>query len=753
MARVAPLYPTFARGEISPLMFGRSDIEAYASCLDKCRNCWVRPYGVVSRLAGTEYINKAKGKARLLKFVFSANDSYIIECGAGYFRFFRDGSYVVNKQGEPYEIGNPFNAAQLSTIQYVQLDDVLKIVYLDDETHKNKPLELIRKASNSWELREIEFKCTPFLDENTTDTTLKASAVEGDITVTASADVFTAKHVGSIWKLGAKTTVGEEQDYGRFKITGFTNARTVSAKVLWKLSAAEATKVWSEGAWSEKVGYPSCVAVFEGRLYYARTTTNPRNVYGSRPYAYEDFRPAVNNEADGAINIELAASAAGDGSAIQWVIGSNNLLVGTYGCEFIVRGGDSGITPTSVSANAKTNWGSEPIQPPALGSLVYFVQRTGKKVRQFSYDYTLDTYKAVDVSLFSEHLLGSPIKAVAYQKAPDSVIYCLRRDGKVAMLTVETEQQVQAWALADFDGEVESVETIPSMNGEYDEVYFIVKRLINGAYVRHIERVQNPITPENQSECWYVRDGLHYSAFEETEGNRLEIANNPDGKTVTLTASADIFSEAKIMRRVRIVDDLFNVVSEYAITAVQNAKTATAKPEKDSTAAEAIGGRWGVSVQTLAGFEHLEGMEVQILADGAVQTKRTVADGKITMERDAFYVVCGLPYRSYMTTMPLDAGAQNGTAVGKRKRINELALRVWRTSGCRVGGTLDNLQTVRYRDQTVPMGLPQPLFTGIVPNIKYNQGWTWDANVTVEQQEPLPMNVLAIAPIVNEVDK
>ena len=82
MARVAPLYPTFARGEISPLMFGRSDIEAYASCLDKCRNCWVRPYGVVSRLAGTEYINNAKGKARLLKFVFSANDSYIIECGA-----------------------------------------------------------------------------------------------------------------------------------------------------------------------------------------------------------------------------------------------------------------------------------------------------------------------------------------------------------------------------------------------------------------------------------------------------------------------------------------------------------------------------------------------------------------------------------------------------------------------------------------------------------------------------------------------
>lgn len=84
MARVAPIYPTFARGEVSPQMFGRVDIEPYSACLDKCRNCWVRPFGVVSRIAGSEYIATAKRKARLLKFVFSASDSYMIECGAGY---------------------------------------------------------------------------------------------------------------------------------------------------------------------------------------------------------------------------------------------------------------------------------------------------------------------------------------------------------------------------------------------------------------------------------------------------------------------------------------------------------------------------------------------------------------------------------------------------------------------------------------------------------------------------------------------
>ena len=31
MARVAQIFPTFARGEVSPWMFGRVDIEPYSS--------------------------------------------------------------------------------------------------------------------------------------------------------------------------------------------------------------------------------------------------------------------------------------------------------------------------------------------------------------------------------------------------------------------------------------------------------------------------------------------------------------------------------------------------------------------------------------------------------------------------------------------------------------------------------------------------------------------------------------------------
>lgn len=754
MARVSPIYPTFARGEVSPLMFGRVDIEPYASCLDKCRNCWVRPFGVVSRIAGSEFITSTKGngKARLLKFVFSATDSYIIECGAGYFRFFSNGGYIVDGNGDPYEIVNPFTEDQLASIQYVQLDDVIKITYKDDATNANKPLELIRHAANNWTLQTVTFSCTPFLNENLTSTTLMASGTTGNITVSASAAIFNSKHVGSFWRLGTTTVVDGVERQGFFKITAFTDSTHVTAAVQWQLSTTSATKVWSEGAWGDYRGYPSTVGLMDGRLYYGRTPNSPRNVYGSRPYAYEDFTPAVSNENSGAINIELATNASGDGSDIKWIIGSNFLLVGTYGSEFVVKGsGDSGITPTDVSARARSNWGVEAIQPITVDSMIHFVQRTGKKVRQFTYDYYLDAYKAIDVSLYSEHLFNSPIIDIAHQKNPDSILWCLREDGKIAGLTLETNQQIQAWCLLEFDGVVESLEAIPSYNGLYDEVYFIVKREINGQTVRHIERMQDIITPENQNLCWYVRDGLYFSAFEATEGKTLTLSAKTG--SITLTASAATFSSGSVGRRIRAVDADLNMLGEVEITEYTSTTEVKGVVTSDFDATSYSGGMWGVSVQNLSGLGHLEGKSLQILADGAVQSDRTVDSGSIRLEKDAFYIITGLGYVSYMRTMPFEGGSEQGTSTGKRKRVHELSLRVWRTSGCSVGYDHEHMQRVKYRDPTTPMGTPQPLFTGIVPNIKYNQGWTWDANVTVEQSEPLPMNILAIAPIMNEVDK
>lgn len=754
MVRVAPLLPTFARGEVSPLMYGRTDVEQYSSCLKKCRNTIIRPYGLASRVAGTEYISDTKGgKAKLLRFIFSPTDSYIIECGAGYFRFFYNGAPVY-KDNKVYEIANNFTEADLDTIQYVQIDDVIKIVYRRDQTKDNHPKELIRKSADDWEFRDVSFVCTPYRTENLTDTTIKASADTGNITLTASSGIFNASQVGAFFWIGDATTVDGVNKQGFVKITGVQNATTANATVQWKLSTTEATKIWGEGAWSNFRGWPSVIGLLDGRLFYARTPTQPRNVYGSKPYKYEDFTPAVSNESGAGVNIELATNIDGDGSDIKWIIGTSFLLAGTYGSEFVIKGsGDSGIdSNTAPAARARSNWGSENIQPATIGSEVYFVQRTGKKVRRFEYDYYLDSYKAVDVSIFSEHLLESPIIDVCYQKNPDSIMWCLRSDGKLAAFVVEADQNIQAWSLLDYGNDiVESIETIPSYNGLYDELYLIVKRIIDGKTIRHIERIQDPVTPDNVINCWYVRGGLRYSAFEATEGNSLTLSATKG--TITVTAAQDVFLTKHIGRRIRATNSELEILGQATITAVVDARHAQATVNKTFSNTQYTGGNWGVSVNSMSGYEHLNGRTIQILADGCVQPDKTVVNGAFTLDLDSWIVLAGLGYRSYITTMNIEDGAMNGTAVGKKKRINDMAVRIWHTSGCRTGRDLNNLQEVNYRLPSVPMGTARPLIDGIIDNIRYNQGWTIESDITIEQSRPLPMNILVIAPIVNEVDK
>jgi len=679
MARVSPGYTAFTKGEISPQMYGRADLDSYSACLEKCRNCVVRPFGGVSRISGTEYVANTRNNAyaKLIKFCAGENDNYMIEVTAGKFRFFKDGAALLDGNDNVYEVANDYTNDRLSSIQYVQIDDVIKLVCRDDAGKTNKPKELIRFGAANWVFRDVDFVCSPFLDWGDKAVSINCSATNGTITMTATADIFGTGHVGSYWRLGGTTTIDNVVRQGFVKITAFVNERQVTAQVLWTLTldGNNNTNVWAEGAWSGVRGYPSTIALFDGRLYYGGTPYQPRNVFGSQPYAYEDYTPAVNNESSGAINVELASNASGDSSRLQWLVGASYLVAGTGGAEFVIKANsEASITPSDVTAKARTNWGSENIQPAVLGSMIHFVQAKGGKVRNFYYDYYTDMYKAVDVALFSEHLLETGIKDVAVQKQPDNVLWCLRSDGKLAGMVYEPDQEVQAWFLIEYDGAViESIECIPGENGMYDEMYMVVKHTINEEEVRHIERSEAYVTPDVQTECRYLRDSLSY------EGD--------------------------------------------------------------------------ISVTAVAGLDHLEGQTVSVFADGAVQSPKVVTDGSIILDTAAFRVTVGLPYVSYITTMPFEVGSENGTAIGKKKRVNELALRVWKTSAVRVGRDLSDLHTVQYRNPQTPMGTAEPLFTGIIPNIKYNQGWTEEASVTVEQSKPLPMNILAIVPIVNEVDK
>ena len=193
----------FNAGELSPQLEGRTDLGKYYSGCRTLENFMVFSYGGASRRPGTKFIATAKNSdeaARLIPFEFSTTQTYILEFGDEYIRFYKDGGQIQNDADTaPYEISSPYDTdagTNLFEIHFVQSADTMYLVHPD-----YKPRKLTRTGHTAWTLTEITFKGGPFLPENNTDITITPSATTGSVTLTASDDVFNSNHVGALWQI------------------------------------------------------------------------------------------------------------------------------------------------------------------------------------------------------------------------------------------------------------------------------------------------------------------------------------------------------------------------------------------------------------------------------------------------------------------------------------------------------------------------------------------------------------------------
>ena len=81
-------FTSWGKGELSPFMRGRVDLEMYYSSAETLYNMIVRPQAIPVRRTGTVFVAEVQDSSketRLIEFVFSADQSYIIEMGEYYF--------------------------------------------------------------------------------------------------------------------------------------------------------------------------------------------------------------------------------------------------------------------------------------------------------------------------------------------------------------------------------------------------------------------------------------------------------------------------------------------------------------------------------------------------------------------------------------------------------------------------------------------------------------------------------------------
>jgi len=793
MARVSTIVTNFQAGELSPRLEGRIDLQKYSSGAQKLENMLVFPQGGITRRPGTKYAGTSKdgGKVRLIPFEFSDEQAYVLEFGANYIRYFKDGGIlteatetisgatqanpvvltitgtslvngdrifvkdvagmtelnnreftVANKTTNTIELsgidGTGFTAytsggtagkivedtttyteAQVFELNFVQSADVLYLAHKDHE-----PAKLTRTTATSFTLTDIDFIDGPWLDENTTDTTMYFSAETGTVTVTASAPVFSSDDVGRFirtreileiahdeWAAGTSyvnnatvrynghvyrqvtgstetsgntppvhltgtETYGNidweyrHDEFGHVRITAFTSATVVTAVVHEDQYGNDTLPDSSVGSGNANTRWS--LGAFGGDQGYPRAvafyeerlyfagTTGQPQTIFGSKTADFENMTPGTND-DDAINITIAS---GQVNVIRHMIPGRFLQIMTTSSEFTLSGGTGTqpVTPTSVNVLRETTFGSGDVRPLRAGASTIMVQKGLEKVKEVTFDLDTDGLVGRDLTILAEHLTRGGVTDMVWQQEPELVLWFVHSDGTLVGLSYDPQNQTIGWHTHPMgnSGIVESITAIPS--GAEDQVYLSVKRTINSATVRHVVFMENIYFGTDVADAFYVDSGLTY----------------------------------------------------------------------DSSA-----------TTTISGLNHLEGETVQILADGSAHPDKVVSGGVVTLDRSASTVHVGYSYDSKMQTLRLEAGADDGVSQGKIKRIHGVTVRFIDTVGAEVGPDESNLDRIPFRDSSMAMDEAVPMFDGD-KEITFPSGYDNDARVFVRQTQPLPMTILAV---------
>lgn len=155
----------------------------------------------------------------------------------------------------------------------------------------------------------------------------------------------------------------------------------------------------------------------------------------------------------------------------------------------------------------------------------------------------------------------------------------------------------------------------------------------------------------------------------------------------------------------------------------------------------------GSDIKEVTGLTWLEGETVAILADGNALPQQKVEGGKVTLsEKHGYSVVhVGLPIDAVIKTLPIEFQMQDGSSISRKKRIGNLSVLFKNTRGGLYGLSEEKLDEIKWRD-TEAYGQPTKLFTGKKKIVLPAAGWDETQQLIIKQDAPLPMTVLAIVP-------
>jgi hypothetical protein len=381
------------------------------------------------------------------------------------------------------------------------------------------------------------------------------------------------------YRLGVKTgnytsgtlyaSISKLNQYGYLEIASVSGTTHCTGTVVKEFPSTDTTYKWSEGAWSDRRGYPSATATESSRVVYASTSYQPQTFWGSVEDDYTNFDLGIGADSD-AYSFTFFSN---DVNSIQWIHNNRVLLGGTSSGEWKFSKDDEAITPTSLFVRQQSTHGSTNLSAIGIGNSVLYIQQGGNKVRAMNYEYSIDGWVSNEISVRAEHLLreGSVVDW-CYSAKPDSMVYMVLDTGNIITCTFDEGSKTIAFSkITTANGYFESVSSIP--DGGLDVVWALVKRTINGSTVRYIEYFTTPFWDE-QTDYKFMDSSISYTGAPKTT---LSGIDHLEGEEVSVLVDGAVHPNCTVSGGAITLQDNYEGIGDTATVHVGKPYTAFLK--------------------------------------------------------------------------------------------------------------------------------------------------------------------------------
>jgi hypothetical protein len=718
-------------------------------------NRGVVKFKIGSTAGGEEYVSEATLREGEFSFAFTPTGDFHISVSASTAYESRVDSITTESAGD---MVIP-TAWALANLPYVRYDQSGDIIYVACDGIKQYKIE--RRSTRSWGIAEYLAEDGPFRASNLTPTTIAASAISGDITLTASKSIFKSTSVGSLYRITStgqtvSASIAAQNTFtDSIRVTGVGSSRTFTVNIsgTWVATVSLQRSIGDESTWEDT-----------GTTYTANTVVTFADGLDNQVVYYR-LGIKTGNYTSGTAVCSLTYSLGSNAGIVRITAYSSGTSVSALVLENL--GGTAATDSWEEGA-----WSPRRLYP---SSVVLYEGRLWWAGKDNIYGSVSDAFESYDDTIEGD---SGPIIRSLGSGPVDTINWLLALQRLVA--GAETSEKVIRSNSLD-EPLSPTVFNIKSPSTKGSSAVAAVKVDASGLFVRN----------GRLFELQYDGGVFDYKTIDLTsyipeiggDGfTRIAVQRYPDTRIHCIksdgTAAVLIFDRNEDMKcwvdieTDGLIEDV--IVTPAASSAVEDSVYYTVKRsingsdvrfyEKFSLDSECVGGTQNkqadafisgtqASSTTISGLSHLEGESVIVWANGVnysprvsgVQTTFTVTGGAITLSTAVTSYVVGLPYKARYKSSKLAYAAQGGTALLQSKRIEHLGviMRNTHNRGLRYGKDFSSLYEMPEYEGGKAVGANDIWAEYDERPFEFSQEFDTDSRLCLEAMAPMPCTLLA----------